>query len=72
MPLAKTVTVSPATPPLPIKVGVLSAVILSESETPVSDSGDNAGAVGVTGAVVSIINDASAALASLWLPAISL
>jgi hypothetical protein len=49
------VIVSPLVPPLALKVGVVSLVLLSESDDPVSDAANKSRPVGAAGAVPSIV-----------------
>ena len=58
--VAVIVIVSPAEPPLPLTVGVVSAVRLSVDEEPVSDAVARSGAAGADGAVVSTARDNAA------------
>ena len=51
------VTVSPVAPPAALIVGVLSLVLLSVDDEPVSEPESRSGADGATGAVASITND---------------
>ena len=53
--MAEMVIVSPLVPPLALKVGVVSLVLLSESDVPVSDDADKSTSVGADGAVPSIV-----------------
>ena len=63
------VMVSPGDP-VPVKVGVLSPVLLSVGLLPVSVPAVRSGAAGAAGAVVSMVT-ASAVLGALTLPAAS-
>src|SRR5262245_54554947 len=67
--VSKSVPVPPASAPPPLTVGVLSLVMLSVSELPLSDAAIRSGALG-TPATVSMVT-ASAADAALVLPAMS-
>jgi hypothetical protein len=49
------VMVSPLVPPLALNVGVVSLVLLSESDVPVSDDANRSTAEGADGGVVSIV-----------------
>lgn len=49
------VAVSPVAPPEVLNVGVLSLVMLSEFDAPVSDDARRSGVVGAAGAAVSIV-----------------
>jgi hypothetical protein len=53
--VAEMVIVSPLVPPLALKVGVVSLVLLSESDDPVSDAANKSRPVGAAGAVPSIV-----------------
>jgi hypothetical protein len=53
--VAEMVIVSPLVPPLALKVGVVSLVLLSESDDPVSDADNKSRPVGAAGAVPSIV-----------------
>ncbi len=53
--VAEMVIVSPLVPPLALKVGVVSLVLLSESDAPVSDDANKSRPVGAVGAVPSIV-----------------
>jgi hypothetical protein len=53
--VAEMVMVSPLVPPLALKVGVVSLVLLSESDDPVSDAANKSRPVGAAGAVPSIV-----------------
>jgi hypothetical protein len=53
--VAEMVIVSPLVPPLALKVGVVSLVLLSESDAPVSDAANKSRPVGAVGAVPSIV-----------------
>ena len=53
--MAEMVIVSPLVPPLALKVGVVSLVLLSESDDPVSDAANKSRPVGAVGAVPSIV-----------------
>jgi hypothetical protein len=53
--VAEMVMVSPLVPPLALKVGVVSMVLLSESDAPESDDANKSRPVGATGAVPSIV-----------------
>ena len=55
--VAVKVTVSPVAPPAALIVGVLSLVLLSVDDEPVSEPESRSRSVGATGAVVSITND---------------
>ena len=61
------VTVAPASAPLPAKVGVVTLVMLSVFDTPLSDAAVKSGALGAA-AAVSIVT-LSAGEAALTLPA---
>ncbi|MFM8794336.1 MAG: hypothetical protein ACKOFF_05555, partial [Acidimicrobiales bacterium] len=64
------VIVSPFDPPEPSIVGVVSEVMLSVDDVPVSDAAASSGAPGAAGAEVSTVID-SADPADAWLPAAS-
>jgi len=49
------VTVLPGSAPLPLKVGVVSLVMSSTLDTPVSEAGSRSGAPGAPGAAVSTV-----------------
>jgi hypothetical protein len=53
--VAEIVIVSPLVPPLALKVGVVSLVLLSELDAPVSDAANKSRPVGAAGAVPSIV-----------------
>ena len=53
--MAEIVIVSPLAPPLALKVGVVSLVLLSESDAPESDDANMSTPVGAVGGVVSIV-----------------
>ena len=53
--VAEMVIVSPLVPPLALKVGVVSLVLLSELDAPVSDAANKSRPVGAAGAVPSIV-----------------
>jgi hypothetical protein len=53
--VAEMVMVSPLVPPLALNVGVVSLVLLSESDVPVSDDANRSTPVGAVGGVVSIV-----------------
>ena len=53
--VAEMVMVSPLVPPLALKVGVVSLVLLSESDAPVSDASARSTPEGADGGVVSIV-----------------
>ena len=55
--VALSVMVSPLAPPVALKVGVLSLVLLSELLVPVSELAARSGTPGVVGAVASIETD---------------
>ena len=63
------VTVLPASA-VPVKVGVVTLVMLSVLDVPLSDAATRSGRVGAAGAVVSMVTD-KAADAALTLPAAS-
>ena len=53
--MAEMVMVSPLVPPLALNVGVVSLVLLSESDVPVSDDANRSTAEGADGGVVSTV-----------------
>ena len=53
--VAEMVMVSPFAPPVALKVGVVSLVLLSESDAPVSDAAARSTPEGADGEVVSIV-----------------
>jgi hypothetical protein len=55
--VAEMVMVSPLVPPLALKVGVVSLVLLSESDEPVSDAANRSTPDGADGGVVSMLID---------------